>query len=58
MGPLPGVSCSNAFHGRTLGALSFTFSKPIQKANFPELPVKKIKFGINDNDLESDSIDY
>jgi 4-aminobutyrate aminotransferase len=57
MGPLPGVSCSNAFHGRTLGALSFTFSKPIQKANFPELPVKKIKFCINDNDLEIDSIE-
>jgi 4-aminobutyrate aminotransferase len=57
MGPLPGVSCNNAFHGRTLGALSFTFSKPIQKANFPELPVKKIKFCINDNDLESDSIE-
>jgi 4-aminobutyrate aminotransferase len=54
---LPGVSCSNAFHGRTLGALSFTFSKPIQKANFPELPVKKIKFCINDNDLEIDSIE-
>jgi 4-aminobutyrate aminotransferase len=57
MGPLPGVSCSNAFHGRTLGALSFTFSKPIQKANFPELPVKKIKFCISDNDLEIDSIE-
>jgi 4-aminobutyrate aminotransferase len=57
MGPLPGVSCINAFHGRTLGALSFTFSKPVQKANFPELPVKKIKFCINDNDLEIDSIE-
>jgi 4-aminobutyrate aminotransferase len=57
MRPLPGVSCTNAFHGRTLGALSFTFSKPIQKANFPELPVKKIKFCINDNDVEIDSIE-
>ena len=57
MGPLPGVSCTNAFHGRTLGALSFTCSKPIQKANFPELPVKKIKFCINDNDVEIDSIE-
>ena len=37
MGSLPGISCINAFHGRTLGALSFTFSKEIQKANFPEL---------------------
>src|SRR5574341_2239047 len=34
MGALPGVSCINAFHGRTLGALTFTFSKEIQKANF------------------------
>ena len=25
---LPGISCINAFHGRTLGVLSFTFSKP------------------------------
>jgi 4-aminobutyrate aminotransferase len=57
MGPLPGVSCTNAFHGRTLGALSFTFSKSVQKANFPELPVKKIKFCINDNDVEIDSIE-
>ena len=32
MGPLPGISCINAFHGRTLGALSFTFSKSLQEA--------------------------
>ena len=30
-GPLPGISCINAFHGRTLGALAFTFSKEVQK---------------------------
>jgi 4-aminobutyrate aminotransferase len=56
MGALPGVSCINSFHGRTLGALSFTFSKPVQKANFPELPVKRIKFCIDDGDSEIDSI--
>jgi 4-aminobutyrate aminotransferase len=56
MGALPGVSCINSFHGRTLGALSFTFSKPVQKANFPELPVKRIKFCIDDDDSEIDSI--
>ncbi|HEX9319707.1 MAG TPA: aminotransferase class III-fold pyridoxal phosphate-dependent enzyme [Nitrososphaeraceae archaeon] len=50
MGALPGVSCINAFHGRTLGALTFTFSKEVQKANFPELPVKRIKFCTSDND--------
>lgn len=54
---LPGVSCSGAFHGRTLGALSFTFSKPLQKAGFPELPVMRIKFCRDDDDPEIESID-
>lgn len=53
---LPGVSCMNAFHGRTLGALSFTFSKPVQKAGYPELPVLRIKFCTEDNDSEIDSV--
>jgi len=53
---LPGVSCINAFHGRTLGALSFTLSKPVQKAGYPELPVLRIKFCTDDNDPELDSI--
>lgn len=57
MGALPGVSCINAFHGRTLGALSFTFSKEVQKANFPELQVKRIKFCTDDNDNEIDSLE-
>lgn len=52
MGPLPGISCKNAFHGRTLGALTFTSSKPVQKFNFPELPVMRIKFCTADNDPE------
>ena len=55
-GPLPGISCINAFHGRTLGALTFTFSKNVQKINFPELPVKRIKFCISDDDPQIDSI--
>lgn len=54
MGALPGISCINAFHGRTLGALSFTFSKEIQKANFPELPVKRIKFCTSDADADAE----
>jgi len=58
MGALPGVSCINAFHGRTLGALTLTFSKPVQKNNFPELPVKRIKFCTNDDDPDIDSIEY
>lgn len=53
---LPGVSCTGAFHGRTLGALSFTFSKPVQKAGFPELPVLRIKFCRDDSDPEMDAI--
>ena len=52
MGPLPGVSCNSDFHGRTLGALSFTMSKDVQKTNFPELPVKRIKFCTVDTDLQ------
>ena len=55
-GPLPGISCINAFHGRTLGALAFTFSKEVQKTNFPEFPTKRIKFCITNNDPEIDSI--
>ena len=52
---LPGISCIGAFHGRTLGALSFTFSRPVQKHNFPELPSKRIKFCIKDDDPEIDA---
>lgn len=51
---LPGMSCINAFHGRTLGALSFTFSKPVQKKGYPELPVLRIKFCTSDSDPEID----
>jgi hypothetical protein len=32
------------YKGEALGALSFTMSKEVQKTNFPELPVKKVKF--------------
>jgi 4-aminobutyrate aminotransferase len=56
-GPLPGISCLNAFHGRTLGALTFSFSKEIQKINFPEFPVKRIKFCTTDDDSEIDVIE-
>jgi 4-aminobutyrate aminotransferase len=51
-GPLPGVSCSGAFHGRTLGALTFTDSKAVQKKNYPEINHEVIKFCIKDNDPE------
>ena len=57
MGPLPGISCLGAFHGRTLGALSFTSSRPVHKYNFPEFPVKRIKFCTKDDDPEIDSVE-
>ncbi len=57
MGPLPGVSCLGAFHGRTLGALTFTCSKPVHKYNFPEFPAKRIKFCTRDDDQEIDAIE-
>jgi len=52
---LHGMSCVNAFHGRTLGALSFTFSKPVQKKGYPELPALRIKFCTSDSDSEIDA---
>ena len=54
MGPLPGISCVNAFHGRTLGALTFTNSKPEHKQNFPEFKVRRIKFCAKDDDPQID----
>jgi 4-aminobutyrate aminotransferase len=46
MGALPGVSCINvscinAFHGRTLGALSFTFSKEGSKGKLSRIAGKE-----------------
>lgn len=57
MGPLIGIACNGDFHGRTLGALSFTMSKEIQKTNFPELPVKRIKFCTSDSDPEINQLE-
>ncbi len=47
---LYGVSCYGAFHGRTLGALTFTYSKPVHKKGYPELGVKRINFCTKDDD--------
>ena len=57
MGPLTGISCNSDFHGRTLGALSFTLSKEVQKTNFPELPVKRIKFCTVDSDPQINQLE-
>jgi len=51
-GPLPGVSCTGAFHGRTIGALTFTDSKAVQKKNYPEINHEVIKFCTKDDDAE------
>jgi len=37
-----GISVQGAFHGRTLGALSCTNSKIVQKKNYPEIPMRRI----------------
>src|SRR3989344_3746882 len=39
-----GISFQNSFHGRTLGALSYTHSKTIHKQNFFSLPNKTLPF--------------
>jgi 4-aminobutyrate aminotransferase len=54
---MPGISCINAFHGRTLGALTFTFSKPVQKKGYPELAVLRIKFCTSDGDPEMEAVE-
>jgi len=56
-GPLPGVSCTGAFHGRTIGALTFTDSKAVQKKNYPEINHELIKFCIRDNDSEVNGLE-
>ena len=39
-----GVSMEGAFHGRTLGALSLTNSKRVQKEGYPRLPALRLPF--------------
>jgi 4-aminobutyrate aminotransferase len=56
-GPLAGVSCTNAFHGRTLGALTLTDSKAVQKKNYPEINHELIKFCTKDNDPEINGLE-
>lgn len=56
-GPLAGVSCIRAFHGRTIGALSFTDSKAVQKRNYPEINNELIKFCRDDNDPDINQLE-
>lgn len=39
-----GVSFESAFHGRTLGALSMTNSKSVQKKGFPGIPAMRLPY--------------
>ncbi|MDP3917144.1 MAG: aminotransferase class III-fold pyridoxal phosphate-dependent enzyme [Nanoarchaeota archaeon] len=39
-----GISFTSAFHGRTLGALSNTDSREVQKRNFFTIPTKRLPF--------------
>jgi len=56
-GPLPGISCRGAFHGRTLGALTFTHSKAVQKKNYPQINHEIIKFCTKDSDPEVNGLE-
>lgn len=56
-GPLAGVSCVGAFHGRTIGALSFTDSKAVQKKYYPEINNELIKFCTNDDDPDINQLE-
>ena len=56
-GPLPGVSCVGAFHGRTIGSLTFTDSKAVQKKMYPEINHEHIKFCTDDKDPRINEID-
>jgi 4-aminobutyrate aminotransferase len=56
-GSLPGISCSGAFHGATICALSHTHSKASHKKNYPEIGHHIIKFCTRDDDLEIDELE-
>ncbi len=48
-----GISLEGAFHGRTLGALSLTNSKKVQKEGYPRFPVMRLPF----NDSAGDAFE-
>jgi len=56
-GPLPGVSFFRAFHGRTLGALSYTDSKAVQKKYYPEVNHELVKYCTDDNDPDINQLE-
>lgn len=46
---LIGISFEKDFHGRTLGVLTFTSSKEVQKKGYPEFKVKRLIFNDENN---------
>jgi 4-aminobutyrate aminotransferase len=56
-GPIAGLSFTGAFHGRTIGALSYTHSKAVQKKNYPEVPHHILKFCTSDADPEINELE-
>ncbi len=56
-GPLAGVSFFRAFHGRTIGALSFTDSKAVQKKYYPEVNNELVKYCTDDNDPDINQLE-
>lgn len=57
-GPRYGISFEGGFHGRTLGALTYTHSKLVHKKNYPELQHKVLPFCTEDNDPKIGEIDH
>ncbi len=57
-GPRYGISFEKGFHGRTLGALTFTHSKIVHKKNYPELQHKVLEFCTKDDDPRINEIDH
>lgn len=49
-----GISFEHAFHGRTLGALSCTQSKPVYTDNFLGIPMKRLPFDESAVDMLKD----
>src|SRR3989344_5158512 len=45
-----GIAFNNSFHGRTLGALSLTHSKPVYNKNYLKIPNKTLPFNENAKD--------
>ena len=55
-GPLPGISCTGAFHGRTLGALVLHTADPYRNIIFQNFHLRESSFYVKDDDPEIDAV--